>query len=355
MIPKKKLYWLLVMLCATIGARAENLTWHSADKPGTYTVTKNADAVVHTALRLWTDDLRLVTGTEPKAGKDGNIRIVQLDREPSAVKQLRLSGVPIDSLTGRNDGFWIGVSTNPKPQLLVVGNNKRGTAYGILELSRLAGVSPWVWWSNVTPEKKARLCLAETFETLQVASVEYRGIFINDEDWTLQPWSWQTYEAGAPTGRMGAKTYRRVFELLMRLRANAIWPGMHGMTTPFYMIPGAKEQADSCGIVIGTSHCEPLGRNNVGEWNVEERGRYNYVTNGEQVRKYWTERLQEARGIDNIYTIGMRGVHDGPMEGVKTRKEQTEWLQRVIDDQRQLLRKYTNKNVERIPQQFVPY
>ena len=336
------------------------VTWHSTDQPATYTLTKNADPVVQTALKLWSEDLRQVTGTEPvnsekikvKSGQNPTIRIIQLDREPSAVKQLRQQGVPVDSLLGQNDGFFIKVVDG---QLLVVGNNKRGTAYGILELSRQAGVSPWVWWSNVTPEKKASLTLPETFETLQVASVEYRGIFINDEDWTLQPWSWQTYEAGAPKGRMGAKTYRRVFELLMRLRANAIWPGMHGMTTPFYMIPGAKEQADSCGIVIGTSHCEPLGRNNVGEWNVEDRGRYNYVTNGEQVRKYWTERLQEVKGIDNIYTIGMRGVHDGPMEGVKTRKEQTEWLQRVIDDQRQLLKKYTSKNVEQIPQQFVPY
>ena len=351
---------LLVLCCLLATAGAQQFTWHSAEKPATYTLTKNADAVVQTALNMWKADLQQVTGMEPvngekvkgKSGKNGMIRIVQLDREPTAAKQLRRQGVPVDSLVGRNDGFCIKVH---KGQLLVVGNNKRGTAYGLLELSRMAGVSPWVWWSNVTPEKHARLSLPETFKTLQVASVEYRGIFINDEDWTLQPWSWQHYETGAPTGRMGAKTYRRIFELLMRLRANAVWPGMHGMSTPFYMVPGAKEQADSCGIVIGTSHCEPLARNNVGEWNVEERGRYNYVTNGEQVRKYWTERLQEVRGIDNIYTIGMRGVHDGPMEGVKTRKEQTEWLQRVIDDQRELLRKYTSKEVEKIPQQFVPY
>ncbi|MBR1449766.1 MAG: glycosyl hydrolase 115 family protein [Prevotella sp.] len=341
---------LLSLLSTTVSAQV--FEWHSTNRPATYSVTKHADAVVQTAIGLWKADLKQVTGAEPTAARSGNIRIVQLDREPSATKLLRQQGVPVDSLVGRNDGFFIKVADG---QLLVVGNNKRGTAYGILELSRRAGVSPWVWWSNVTPKRKSALILPTDYETLQVASVEYRGIFINDEDWTLQPWSWQYYEAGAPTGRMGAKTYRRVFELLMRLRANAIWPGMHGMTTPFYMVSGAKEQADSCGIVIGTSHCEPLGRNNVGEWNVEERGRYNYVTNGEEVRRYWTERLQEARGTDNIYTIGMRGVHDGPMEGVKTRKEQTEWLQRVIDDQRELLKKYTDKNVERIPQQFVPY
>ena len=343
-------------------AGAQDVTWHAADRPATYTVTKNADAVVQTAIGLWKNDLLQVTGVQPTAAKEGSIRIVQLDKDPSAVKQLRAQGVPVDSLIGHHDGFWIGLAANLKPAstpksqvLLVVGNNKRGTAYGVLELSRLAGVSPWVWWSNVTPEKKRVLSVSKDYETLQVASVEYRGIFINDEDWTLQPWSWQHYEAGAPAGRMGARTYRRVFELLMRLRANAVWPGMHGISTPFYLVPGAKEQADSCGIIIGSSHCEPLARNNVGEWKESERGPYNYLTNGDQVRTYWTERLQETRGLDNIYTIGMRGIHDGPMEGVSTMQEKTEWLQRVIDDQRELLKKFTNKDVTKVPQQFVPY
>ena len=319
----------------------------------TYSISKKTDAVVQTALQMWKGDMQQVLGVTPRAAKDANIRIVQLDRDASALKELRKMGVPVDSLIGRNDGFYI--KAQPGGKVIIAGNNGRGTAYGILELSRLAGVSPWVWWSNVTPQKKATLTIPDGYETLQVASVEYRGIFINDEDWTLQPWSWQVYEPGAPVGQMGAKTYRRVFELLMRLRANAIWPGMHGMSTPFYLVPGAKEQADSCGIAIGTSHCEPLARNNVGEWDEAKRGQYNYVTNGENVRQYWTERLKEAKDIDNIYTIGMRGIHDGPMQGVKTRDEQTTWLQKVIDDQRLLLKKYVGKDVTKIPQQFVPY
>ena len=319
----------------------------------TYSISKKTDAVVQTALQMWKGDMQQVLGVTPRAAKDANIRIVQLDRDASALKELRKMGVPVDSLIGRNDGFYI--KAQPGGKVIIAGNNGRGTAYGILELSRLAGVSPWVWWSNVTPQKKATLTIPDGYETLQVASVEYRGIFINDEDWTLQPWSWQVYEPGAPVGQMGAKTYRRVFELLMRLRANAIWPGMHGMSTPFYLVPGAKEQADSCGIAIGTSHCEPLARNNVGEWDEAKRGQYNYVTNGENVRQYWAERLKEAKDIDNIYTIGMRGIHDGPMQGVKTRDEQTTWLQKVIDDQRLLLKKYVGKDVTKIPQQFVPY
>ena len=114
--------------------------------------------------------------------------------------------------------------------------------------------------------------------------------------------------------------------------------------------------ADSCGIVIGTSHCEPMMRNNAGEWNVKERGAYNYLTNKDAVQKYWTDRLEETRQYENIYTIGMRGIHDGRMEGVgKNIDDQTAALQQVINDQRLMLGKCVNKRVEKIPQQFVPY
>lgn len=165
----------------------------------------------------------------------------------------------------------------------------------------------------------------------------------------------ENFEPSDIKGRIGARTYKEIFKLLMRLRANAIWPGMHGITTPFYFVPGAKEAADSCGILIGTSHCEPMMRNNVGEWKVNERGDYNYITNREGVQSYWIERLKEAGPYENFYTMGMRGIHDSGMEGVKTLQEKTDALQQVIDDQRKLLSKYVDKDVEKIPQAFVPY
>ena len=105
---------------------------------------------------------------------------------------------------------------------------------------------------------------------------------------------------------ISAVAYKQVFKLLMRLRANAIWPAMHESSIPFFLIPGAKEAADSCGIVIGTSHCEPMMRNNAGEWNTKERGAYNYIKNKEGVQNYWTERLKEAGKYENIYTIGIQ-------------------------------------------------
>ncbi len=113
--------------------------------------------------------------------------------------------------------------------------------------------------------------------------------------------------------------------------------------------------ADSCGIIIGTSHCEPLLRNNVGEWSVKKRGAYNLFSNRKAVEDYWTERLKEVKGGEYIFTIGMRGIHDGSMEGVKTRKEKLIGLQAAIDCQRDLIKKYFNKDVESVPQVFVPY
>ncbi len=204
------------------------------------------------------------------------------------------------------------------------------------------------------PEKKDRLVIDENFSIEQSPSVEYRGIFLNDEDWSLRPWSSQNYEP-SDEGSIGIKTYQKIFELLLRLRANTIWPAMHPGTTAFFKIPGAKEMADSCGIVIGTSHCEPLLRNNVDEWDADKRGAFNYRTNREAVHQYWIERLQEVKkSKDNMFTIGMRGIHDSSMEGYKTEQEKFDGLQQVINDQQELLRKYIGDPSKQM-QVFVPY
>ena len=338
-----------------IAANGKDVVWYDGVRPVSYHHDGRPSAVVQTALNMFAEDILSVTGKAPVSGneREASIRIVQMDKVSAAERnRLKTANVPVDELHSRKDGFCITASNG---RLLVVGNNARGTAYGILELSRKAGVSPWVWWGDVTPERRSRLTVPGTYRTLQSPSVEYRGIFLNDEDWSLQPWSWKTFEPGSPKGRIGARTYKEIFKLLMRLRANAIWPGMHGITTPFYLVPNAKEAADSCGIVIGTSHCEPLMRNNVGEWNEKERGPYNYITNRKNVQEYWSERLKEAAPHDNMYTIGMRGIHDGHMEGVHTKEEKVTALQQVINDQRQLLARYVNKDVTKVPQVFVPY
>lgn len=345
---------LSILCCLAANAQSKDtFEWYDGKSPITYSLSETTKPVVGVALDMLKDDLRQVTGKVPQEKSSrATVQIVQLDASKGYAKQMEKLAVPVDSLLGKKDAFYIAVTNE---QLLVVGADARGTAYGILELSRLAGVSPWIWWGDVVPPKKDKLTIDVDYTTLQSPSVEFRGIFLNDEDWSLQPWSWKTFEPSETLGNIGVNTYREIFKLLLRLRGNVIWPGMHGMTMPFYFVEGAKEAADSCGIVISTAHCEPLMRNNVGEWDESVRGKYNYVTNKDRVVEYWTERLKEVPNYENIYTIGMRGVHDGAMEGAKTLEDQTKVLQQVIYDQRDLLKKYIDKDVASIPQQFVPY
>ena len=323
----------MVLALCVLGVQAAEVVWYDGHRPITYSVPKKVESVVKVALELWKNDMQQVTGLEPIIVNGSRAKIIlrQSKKLPA-------------------DGFRISVKGG---QIIIEGSNGRGMAYGLLELSRMAGVSPWIWWGDVVPEKKTRLTINEDYVTEQSPSVEYRGIFINDEDWSLRPWS--NYFEKGQKGQIGPKTYRKIFELLLRLRANAIWPAMHTGTTAFFKIPGAKAMADSCGIVIGTSHCEPLLRNNVDEWDVKQRGAFNYKTNREQVQQYWIERLQEvSKSKDNMFTIGMRGIHDGSMEGYKTTQEKLVGLQQVIDDQQELLRKYIGAPEQQM-QVFVPY
>ena len=345
-----------LMAVCSVG-KAASVVWYDGSHAVSYMVEGRAAPVVDVALDMFASDIAMVTGQKAVASKDATIHIFELDTNKGAAAKLRKMGVPVDSIMGKHDAFYIAPlpSQGSKDGLLVVGSNGRGCAYGILELSRMAGVSPWVWWGDVVPERRDRLVFDETQTTMQRPSVAYRGIFINDEDWSLRNWAWKNYEKSEQKGRIGPKTYKSIFQLLLRLRANAIWPAMHEGTTGFFTVAGNKEMADSCSILIGTSHCEPLLRNNVAEWDHAKRGDYNYITNRDQVKQYWTERLQQVKGSEELFTIGMRGIHDGSMEGVKTKEEKLDGLQQVIDDQRELLRKYYNKDVEHVPQVFIPY
>lgn len=322
------------------------------DKGVSVCVCTAHDPVVEIAMQMYGDDMEDVTGRRVSVGKNGTVRLYQANRMTAkTLKQLREKGLPVDKVTGAMDAFCVKAVGQ---KVYVVGNNGRGLAYGLLELSREAGVSPWKWWGDVVPERKERLALPATFETVQSPSVAYRGIFINDEDWSLRNWACETFEKNG-FGHIGPKTYKKIYQLMLRLRANTIWPAMHEGTIPFFMIEGNSQMADSCGIIVGSSHCEPMLRSNLGEWDKAERGDYNFITNRERVLDYWAERLKEVAGKEKMFTIGMRGIHDGAMEGVKTLEEKTNGLQQVIDAQRVLLKKYISKNLPEIPQVFIPY
>jgi hypothetical protein len=183
--------------------------------------------------------------------------------------------------------------------------------------------------------------------------VKYRGIFLNDEDWGLRPWASKTFEP--ETGNIGPKTYAKIFELLLRLRANYLWPAMHPGTRAFNYYPDDKLVANEYGIVMGSSHCEQMLRDNVDEWGTNRFGEYNYVTNPDGVRKYWEERVRENGKFDSIWTLGMRGIHDGAMPGGGTQQEKAARLQKIISDQREMLARLVNTNVAQVPQIFCPY
>lgn len=321
-----------------------------SDQPIKLACDNAEEKVVQTALKLFMRDYQSVFSASAAVdARQGNIIVGTVGKSPL----LKAVSADVSALTGKKQVFLLQVL--PDGKLLVAGSDSHGTAYGIMELSRLIGVSPWEWWADVTPEKKTSFVLSAEYQTLQSPSVEYRGIFINDEDWGLMPWSSQTYEPSDIKGHIGPKTNARIFELLLRLRANTYWPAMHECTLPFFLTEGNRKVAEEYGIFIGSSHCEPMVCSAAGEWRRRGQGDYDYVNNSASVYKFWEDRVKEVAQQGNIYTLGMRGVHDGQMQGAKTVAEQKAVLERVLKDQRGLLQKYVNKDVTAIPQAFIPY
>lgn len=334
--------WVTQICCAQFSLRS--------DQPIKLACDNAEEKVVQTALQLFIRDYQSVFSASAAVdARQGNIIVGTVGKSPL----LKAVSADVSALTGKKQAFLLQVL--PDGKLLVAGSDSHGTAYGIMELSRLIGVSPWEWWADVTPEKKTSFVLSAEYQTLQSPSVEYRGIFINDEDWGLMPWSSQTYEPSDIKGHIGPKTNARIFELLLRLRANTYWPAMHECTLPFFLTEGNRKVAEEYGIFIGSSHCEPMVCSAAGEWRRRGQGDYDYVNNSASVYKFWEDRVKEVAQQGNIYTLGMRGVHDGQMQGAKTVAEQKAVLERVLKDQRGLLQKYVNKDVTTIPQAFIPY
>lgn len=323
----------------------------STGNPINVACNPNEKNVVWQALELFKRDYRNVFSDSVRISESqGNIIVSTMGKNNPLMTSLQ---VDFSSLEGKKQGFMIKVLPNNK--LLVVGSDRHGTAYGIMELSRMIGVSPWEWWADVIPRKRDFFELPKDFEIVQSPSVEYRGIFINDEDWGLMQWSSLNYEPWHKPGRIGPRTNERIFELMLRLRANYYWPAMHECTEPFFLTEGNREMAEKYGIYIGGSHCEPMASSTAVEWHRRGKGKYDYVNNPNEVYKFWEERVKEVSKQDILYTIGMRGVHDGQMNGAKTIEEQRKVLERVLVDQRTLLQKYVNPDITKVPQVFIPY
>jgi hypothetical protein len=224
----------------------------------------NDAAVVNTVAEALAKDIALVTGTKPGIRVSGDslpklaIIIGSIDRSALIKAMCEAKKLPADRLQGRWETFLITVVEHPLEgvdrALVIAGSDPRGAAFGAFELSKRIGVSPWCWWADVQPEKRKELFVGSGTIIDGPPSVKYRGIFLNDEDWGLKPWAAANMDTDIKD--IGPKTYARIFELLLRLKANFIWPAMHPCTKAFYYYKDNPKVADQYAIVVGSSHCE---------------------------------------------------------------------------------------------------
>jgi hypothetical protein len=334
-----------------------------------YIDEKDAE-VVGIAAEAFKDDIHLLTGTTTSVLKNNPALsahpiIIGTIGQSFYIDQLIKAGkINRTTLSGKWETFSVSVIENPlkgvKRALVIAGSDRRGTAYGVFQLSRMLGVSPLCWWADVKPATKKSLYVKAGQPLVESPSVKYRGIFINDEDWGIQPWAAKMMDTDVKD--IGSKTYTKIFELLLRLKANYIWPGMHPSTKAFYHYANNPIMADKYAIVLGSSHCEPMLRNNVFEWaeNFEHEygkkpGEWRYDLNKNEIANYWTDRVKQAKNYESVYTVGMRGIHDGSMPGPKDKNEKVKLLAEVIADQRAILSKNITKPISSIPQIFCPY
>lgn len=319
-------------------------------------------AVVKRAAELFAADVEAVTGRYPRvtsaAGETGPAVIVGTVGGSALIRRLSEAGkIDTAPLEGAWERYLIQTVANPLPgirkALVIAGSDRRGAAYGLFTLSELIGVSPWYWWADVPVKKHAALHVDAPPTYSQTPSVRYRGIFLNDEDWGLTPWASQTFEP--ERGNIGPRTYAKVCELLLRLKANYLAPAMHPVSTSFNQIPENRLVADTFAIVMGSTHCEPLLLNTASEWDTQTMGPWNYDKNKEGINRVLTQRVRENSPYENVYTLALRGLHDGAMSTTLPMHEKVRMLQQALLDQRRILAENIDRPVETVPQAFTPY
>jgi hypothetical protein len=303
------------------------------------------------------EDINRVTGYKP---------VLNIDKQPNT-KQVIIAGtigksalidglvarklIDVKELSGKWEKFIIKTIINPMPgvesALVIAGSDKRGTIYGIYDLSEQMGVSPWNWWADVPVLKKDNLFVIPGTYSKGEPAVKYRGIFINDEAPCLTGWVKNTYGTDYGDHRF----YSRVFELILRLKGNYLWPAMWSWS--FYGDdPMNSKVADEMGVIIGTSHHEPMARNHQ-EWtrNRKEHGAWNYATNSTVLDRFFREGIERAKNTEDIVTIGMRGDGDEAM----SKETDVQLLERVVKNQRKIIADVTKKPAEKTTQVWALY
>ena len=306
-----------------------------------------ADAkAVAIAVKTLAADFERVTGQKPQLGNAADSKIIigtigQSVLIDQLVKQKKLDAT---LLKGKREKFVITVIGQ---QLVIAGSDRRGTVYGVYELSEQMGVSPWYYWADVPVVHHERIYVHRGVYTDGEPAVEFRGIFLNDEAPCLTSWVKNTFGTNYGDHRF----YEKVFELILRLRGNMMWPAMWGWA--FYADdPLNSKTADDMGVIMGTSHHEPMARNHQeyarrrGEW-----GPWNYQKNQQKLDQFFREGIERMKGTEDMVTIGMRGDGDEAM----SEDADTRLLQRIVENQRRIISQVTGKKAKETTQVWALY
>ena len=293
------------------------------------------------------EDFARVCGV--KAPGQGARAIYAGTKDSPLIKRLAAEGrIDIASLNGQYETYILQVAGDA---VIIAGADMRGTIYGIYEISEQMGVSPWYDWADVPVPHSTDLSLAAGTYTVPQPGVRYRGIFLNDEAPCLTSWVKNTYGTNYGDHRF----YARVFELLLRLRANFMWPAMWDWA--FYADdPENSRTADEMGIIMGTSHHEPMARNHQ-EWARRRgaSGPWDYTANKKVLTQFFTEGIERAKDTEDLITIGMRGDGDASLGKLGEETAYIKLLETIIKDQRKIIRKVTGRPAEERPQVWALY
>lgn len=329
----RRILTFILALIAVLTATAQQERFCIASKGTTapIVVDKNDCKGVLRAVNNLSDDIRKVTGTASTVvsstnAANGSIIVGTIGQSRLIDKLIKQKKLDVKKIKGHWEGYVI---DNVDGNLVIAGNDRRGTIYGIYEVSRQIGVSPWYWMADAPVAHKDELYFDSYQE--EWPAVKYRGIFINDEWPSFGTWCQKHF------GGVNSKAYEKIFELLLRLKANYFWPAM--WATAFNEDdPESPRVADEMGIVMGTSHHEPMMRSHQEYLHRKEQvGPWDYATNKERVDQFFREGMEHNKAYDNLVTIGMRGDGDVAM-GKGDDQENMQTLKNVIEGQRKIIK-----------------
>jgi len=298
-------------------------------------------------------DIARVTSIHPAIARDQTsigsraIIIGTIGKSPLIDLLIRTGKINTAYIVGKWESFLIQVVPKPFPgvanALVIAGSDKRGTIFGVYDVSEQIGVSPWYWWADVPVQHRDGLYVKAGEYVQGPPAVKYRGIFLNDEAPSLTGWVNEKF------GTYNHQFYEKVFELLLRLKANYLWPAM--WNNAFNEDdPLNPKLADDYGIVMGTSHHEPMLRAQQ-EWKRHGTGPWDFSANSDTLLKFWDEGIERNKNYESIVTLGMRGDGDLPM----SESANVALLEKIVDQQRKILATRINQDVSAVPQDWALY